>query len=95
MFYHSHTIEGETILHSHIHFGEHGEDGSQDGGHTLAAAKLIAALSNITIEQQTLESNTPELFRPLESTLIVHDTQVAISATEPTRSLRAPPANRF
>ncbi|MFI3317048.1 MAG: hypothetical protein SNF93_05725 [Rikenellaceae bacterium] len=89
MFYHEHTVYGETIFHSHFHTSEHTEPG--DGGHTVDVIKLIAALSDFALEQQRFETPVDEPTMPLESITAVGDTNAAMFYVERCRSLRAPP----
>ena len=46
LFAHQHTIDGQTITHSHIHFGT---SQSPNHTHTIQQINLIAALSTIKV----------------------------------------------
>lgn len=89
MFYHTHEIAGETIFHSHFYSDEH--TNSEDGGHTLELAKLIAILGNITLEEQNFDSHvaSPELC--IEREIVALNSIDRYHAVELHPSLRAPP----
>lgn len=44
LFYHTHIINGVTIVHSHSHAQHHHD--SKDGGHTVVQLTLIAQLTS-------------------------------------------------
>ncbi len=103
LFYHSHQIDGETIFHSHLSFDKNhsssdadgntdsGENSESESKHTLQAAKLIAALNNITIEQQEFDSHVDAPERRLEYAIPIYYEIEPLSFLGSCRSLRAPP----
>ncbi len=91
MFYHQHVIEGETIFHSHFNSEEHTSN-SEDGGHTVDVIKLIAALSNIAIEEQSFQAHIEAVERTLECVALARPTAQATLFLDRITSLRAPPA---
>ncbi len=90
MFYHSHVIKGETIFHSHFYSKSH-TTSSEDGGHDLAMAKLIAALDNIVVEEQSFDSHLETAEREVERVILARSTSKSKLFLERCRSLRAPP----
>ncbi|MDR0750363.1 MAG: hypothetical protein LBF62_12465 [Tannerellaceae bacterium] len=87
-FYHSHIINGVTIVHSHVHDDAH----AQTGTHSVTELALISALSAFQSLQITLCFIGLGLFfllqaiiRPFAGDRIIHRTATRIS-------LRAPPA---
>lgn len=91
MFYHQHVICGETIFHSHLSSASHAENPDSDGGHSLEVAKLIAILGQISIEEQSFESSTPEVEQPIIAICDQCESTVVQLFIGHCRSLRAPP----
>ncbi|MFR9503431.1 MAG: hypothetical protein SNH73_03135 [Rikenellaceae bacterium] len=90
MMYHQHTIQGETIFHSHFYSESH-TTSSDDGGHTVAVIKLISLLSVICFEDITLFWHLDDALRVLEAVVRIGATSEAHLFIEGARSLRAPP----
>ncbi len=91
MSYHQHVICGETVFHSHLSSSSHAESPESDGGHTLEVAKLIALLSQISLEEQDLFGELPSVDRVLVATLEISDVSTDLTTVASQPSLRAPP----
>ncbi len=92
LFFHQHTIDGQSVFHSHFSTKEHRADGGDDGGHSFATAKLIALLNNISLEEQSMLSHVDGCEWFVQSTRVVENTLSAKCDIARVRSLRAPPA---
>ncbi len=91
LLFHQHTIDGQSVFHSHFSTKEHRSDSGSDGGHTFEAAILIASLNNIAIEEQSFESHIADCEWFTECDSAIANTLDAKCSTITTRSLRAPP----
>ncbi len=89
MFYHSHTVAGQNVYHSHFFGSSHTT--SDDGGHTSESLDLIAALSDISLQQQDFNSHIELPERTLESVALVRPTAQSTFFLERCGGLRAPP----
>ncbi|MCE1168479.1 MAG: hypothetical protein LWX70_10305 [Sphingobacteriia bacterium] len=86
-FYHTHIINGTTIVHSHFHTKNHTESGT----HSDSELTLISALSTFQTLQPSFNAESPELILVLEAIikpLVIVET-IQKSSIRP--SLRAPP----
>lgn len=90
MFFHQHTINGDTVSHSHFYSKLH-DDSSSDGGHDIEIIKLIALLSNIAITEQTFDNHIEAQEALVESIIRAYNTREATFYINECRSLRAPP----
>ncbi len=91
LLFHQHTIDGQSVFHSHFSSKEHRSSDSSDGGHTFTAAKLIAALNNLAAQEQAPDNHVAECLWFTESIAKVGNTREKIAPIVSTRSLRAPP----
>ncbi|MDR0692387.1 MAG: hypothetical protein LBF69_05055 [Prevotellaceae bacterium] len=89
-FYHSHIINGVTIVHSHFHGKAH----TQTDTHSSNELTLISALSVF----QSLQANLPfagmEIFILLQAIILPVYKNNVIPKTYSCISLRAPPTKR-
>ncbi len=91
MFYHQHIVDGNVIIHSHFHSDIH-TDSSENGGHDLEIAKLIAVLGNIVALQQYFDIKVSAIERLLEGVIEVSNSYAATLHVDHLYLLRAPPA---
>ena len=87
-FYHSHIINGATIVHSHLHDKAH----TQTGTHTGSELTLISTLSNFQSLQATLCFIGFGFFFILQAVTRFFPERKIISQHFTCISLRAPPA---
>ena len=89
LFYHSHIINGVTIVHSHLHTASH--HNTQNGGHGTYSITLIAQISHF----DSIDFSYNCVLQPTQ--LLLHKnkcTEIAQRVTSihlQTLSLRAPP----
>jgi hypothetical protein len=86
-FYHSHIINGVTIVHSHIHSKAH----TQAGTHSQSELTLISALSIFQTLQATLFFVSLGIFSVLQAAIRFSILEKATSKLATCISLRAPP----
>ncbi|MDR2621879.1 MAG: hypothetical protein LBC48_04770 [Dysgonamonadaceae bacterium] len=86
-FYHSHIINGVTIVHSHIHSKAHAQTGTHSGGELT----LIAALSSFQSPQVNLFLVGLGIFLLLQAMIRPYFKDRIIPKTVACISLRAPP----
>jgi hypothetical protein len=89
LFFHTHVINGVTIVHSHIHAEKHHD--TQNGGHTQQSITLIAQISHFCYVDFSGEC----VLKPLQ---VCKDTACTVPAMQwvasihlQNLSLRAPP----
>jgi hypothetical protein len=87
-FYHSHIINGVTIVHSHVHNKAH----AQTGTHSVTELTLISVLSAFQSLQTTLCFIGLGLFFLLQAIIRPFAEDRIIPKTVTCISLRAPPA---
>jgi hypothetical protein len=87
-FYHSHIINGTTIVHSHFHDEAH----AQSGTHSESEITLISALSSFQSLQATLWFVGVGIFFLLQTFILPVFEKIIISKPVACVSLRAPPA---
>jgi hypothetical protein len=86
-FYHSHIINGVTIVHSHVHNKDH----TQTGSHSSSELTLISALSAFHSPQATVCFAGLEVFLLLQAVILPFFKGDIIHKTVACPSLRAPP----
>jgi hypothetical protein len=86
-FYHSHIINGVTIVHSHMHHKAH----AQTGTHSSSELTLISALSAFQTLQANLGFAALGIFLLLQAAIRPFFEKRIISRTVIYASLRAPP----
>ena len=86
-FYHTHIINGVTIVHSHIHTKDH----AQTGTHTESELTLISALSAFQSGQPALFFAELGIFLLLTSLFLTAPAEEIVSQSIRYFSLRAPP----
>jgi hypothetical protein len=87
-FYHSHIINGVTIVHSHVHSKAH----TQTGTHSSSQLTLISALSAFQSLQANLCFTGLGLFLFLQAVIRPFFRDIIIPKSVACISLRAPPA---
>jgi hypothetical protein len=89
LFFHTHIVNGVTIVHSHIHAEKH--HNTQNGGHTERSITLIAQISHFNY----IDFSGDCVLKPLQpcrySAYLVSTQQWASSIHLQNVSLRAPP----
>ena len=88
-FSHTHTINGATIFHSHIHANSHHD--TKSGGHTEYSITLIAQISHFEHIDFSCYSIPKPLQLPLYENKFVETTHWITSIHLENLSLRAPP----
>ena len=91
LFFHTHTIEGITVVHSHFHNTNHGTT-RDDGGHNRANLTLISIITKI-------QTTGVEIFNSVDEAEVIQIAEVLSkyqtphlrSALAEQISLRAPP----
>ncbi len=87
LFTHSHTINGVTIVHSHIHNKAH----AQTGTHTASELTLISALSTFQSTQAALFFAGLSVFFFIVAAIRIISEKKIISTAIVNHPLRAPP----
>ena len=88
LFSHNHTIDGQTIVHSHLYSGT---PDKPDHNHTQQQVKLIAALSNIVV-LATATVMLTAVRRCVAYNIVVGATALQSKSIECLHLLRAPPS---
>ena len=88
-FYHTHTIDGSTITHSHIHTKSHHD--TQSGNHTQQSITLIVQISHFDYIDFTCNCVPNPLQFQLSENKFVNTTHWIASIYLENISLRAPP----
>lgn len=89
-FYHSHIINGVTIVHSHFYSGDHATTGGA-AAHSETQLTLIAALADFQTPQPVTFMALAGVFLLLIAMLTTAAIQKPVVVPIRTRSLRAPP----
>jgi len=87
-FFHTHIINGVTIVHSHIHNNSHCQ--TQSGGHTEHSITLISHLANFDYNDYLQTETNLDLYL-LNEIIIAENTHWIPSVHLQHISLRAPP----
>lgn len=93
LFYHTHVINGVTIVHSHIHDPHHND--TDEGGHTSAELTLIANMAAQFLTTGEMPETGLTAYLTLIQTLGCEQDAEVISTHLLTPSLRAPPVTSF
>lgn len=89
MFWHSHIINGVTIVHSHIHGASH--TSSSDGGHSANEITLIAVCEALQLTDDLGESPAVALILVLLCVFMAAEPSALADVSFLRPSLRAPP----
>lgn len=90
MFWHSHIINGVTIVHSHIHGASH-TSSSSDGGHPASEITLIAVCDVLQMTDDLGESPVVALILVLLCVFLSAEPSAFAGVSLLRPSLRAPP----
>ena len=88
LFSHNHTIDGQTIVHSHLYSGS---PDKPDHNHTQQQVKLIAALSNIVV-LAAVTFLFAAARRRVVYNIVIGDVALRSKSIECHHPLRAPPS---
>lgn len=90
MFWHCHTICGQSITHSHI-YGKAHQTGHTDGGHTANGLILISIADQVTSTEEAVQTLDLQPLRPFTKCVFGEPVLSLPSVTALHVSLRGPP----